>query len=108
MSLPPKMRSIFFHAGYATLALVAWIGVAAGLGFTQPVSAPLAVVGPTELAARAVAAAGGRLVSITAFGVTARSDRPDFVARLYGSGALLVVPAVEPGGCVTADPVSGR
>ena len=51
----------------------------------------VAVVAPGADAVRIVAAAGGNALTTTDTGVIAVSDDPEFVARLYRSGAWLVL-----------------
>lgn len=51
----------------------------------------VAVVAPSADAVRIVAAAGGNALTTTDTGVIAVSDDPEFVARLYRSGAWLVL-----------------
>jgi hypothetical protein len=51
----------------------------------------VAVVAPGEDALRIVAAAGGNALTQTDTGVIAVSNDPEFVARLYRSGAWLVL-----------------
>jgi hypothetical protein len=60
-------------------------------GDTVSVLAPGWTVGGSALLL--VIKAGGRLIAVHAGGaiVQARSDEPDFVARLYRAGALLVL-----------------
>ena len=51
----------------------------------------VAVVAPGADAVRIVAAAGGNALTTTDTGVIAVSNDPEFVARLYRSGAWLVL-----------------
>jgi hypothetical protein len=51
----------------------------------------VAVVAPGADAVRIVARAGGYALTTTDTGVIAVSNDPEFVARLYGSGAWLVL-----------------
>lgn len=70
------------------------------------VGQPVAVVYPPDAAARAladVAAAGAD--AVLGFGVipslvVARSDQPDFIAKLYQSGALVVLRAPAKADCL--------
>ena len=61
-------------------------------------ASPFAEAGTAE---RIVAAAGGSLVAGTRFGfaAVAESRRRDFVAALYGAGAVLVLDAGGAAGC---------
>ncbi|MDQ0473333.1 hypothetical protein [Labrys wisconsinensis] len=73
----------------------------------QPVLVFAAPSAGPSASARLVAAAGGTVLAPgpLADAALARSDAPDFAARLYAAGALLVVDAALAGPC-TATPRS--
>jgi hypothetical protein len=85
--------------GVACLVLGAWTAIAAMLPFVMPPGRSLAIVGPSAESLTAVAAAGGLILRADRLIVIARSDDPQFVRRLYASGALLVLDADDSGGC---------
>lgn len=87
----PLRRFLRFAAG-AALVLAAWTAILAGIAFTLPPGAPLAVFAPGHALETVAAARGsfegfGRSIAIT------RSAEPGLAQRLYGSGALLVIDA---------------
>jgi hypothetical protein len=85
-----------FHKA-APLALAAWFG---GLALLTPLAEPtrdVLVFGPTTTIAT-LPSAGASLVDVAAGWARVRREEPGFVARLYASGAWLVLPAFE-GGC---------
>ena len=90
--------------GMTSLALGAWTALAATLPFVTPPGRSLAIVGPSAHTLSAVVAAGGLILRADRLIVVARSDDPQFVRRLYASGALLVLDAEDIGGC-TGRPV---
>ncbi len=79
--------------------LAAWTALAAAMSFVAPPGTSLAVFGLPGHTLAAVVAADGRLIQIGNAVVIARSDAPDFIARLYAAGALLVLDARIAEGC---------
>ena len=79
--------------------LAAWTSIAAALALVMPPGRSIAVIGPAVDGVRAVVAAGGLILRADRLMVVARSDDPQFVRRLYGAGALLVLDAEDAGGC---------
>lgn len=92
--------SLLRWAGGAALALTLWAAVLIVLPFLGPSGRQVAVVGGRAEAFRIVAAAGGRIVEARGRTVLARSDRPDFVRRLYRAGAPLVLDGRIAAGCL--------
>jgi hypothetical protein len=87
----PLHRVLRFAAG-AALVLALWTMILAGIAFTLPPGAPLAVFAPGHALETVAGAQGsfegfGRSIAIT------RSAEPGFTPRLYASGALLVIDA---------------
>lgn len=87
----PLRRVLRFAAG-AILVLALWTMILAGIAFTLPPGAPLAVFAPGHALETVADAQGsfegfGRSIAIT------RSAEPGFTQRLYASGALLVIDA---------------
>ncbi|MGE0239362.1 MAG: hypothetical protein AB7F09_00430 [Parvibaculaceae bacterium] len=87
----PLRRGLRFALG-AALVLVLWTMVLAGLAFTLPPGAPLAVFAPGRALETVAAAHGsfegfGRSIAVT------RSTESGFAVRLYATGALLVIDA---------------
>lgn len=82
-------------AGLA-VALAAWFG---GMGALALALDPPAVIafGPERGLLAAVAAADTALLSVGAGFVTARTDRPGTVRRLYAGGAWFVWPVLKAG-----------
>lgn len=93
------------------LVVFGMIGLAiAGLRPSGQDREPIGIIvigGDAGTAARVVAAADGRLVASGGWlqAVIARSDDPDFVARLYRAGASLVFRADGAVGCAGALPI---
>ena len=85
-------------AGGAAI-LVAWLAIGAGIPFVAPPGRSYAVLGPPAGAVGIVTRAGGSLLSSNGLFTIARSPDPNFVWRLYGAGALLVLDAADAGGC---------
>lgn len=83
----------------AGLALAVWVaGVTAATLWYEP-TRDVVVIGPSRKDSMlALAGDVARIVDIPRIGAIARGQRPGFVARLYGSGAWLVLPA-RSGGC---------
>ncbi|MGE0007096.1 MAG: hypothetical protein AB7S92_16090 [Parvibaculaceae bacterium] len=84
-------RGLRFALG-AACVLVLWTAILAGLAFTLPPGAPLAVFAPGRALETVAAAHGsfegfGRSIAVT------RSTEPGFAVRLYATGALLVIDA---------------
>jgi hypothetical protein len=83
----------------AALVLAVWALIMVAMPFVGPSGRQVAVVGDTAQAFRIVAAAGGQVVEARQGAVLARSDRPDFVRRLYRAGAPLVIEGRIAAGC---------
>jgi hypothetical protein len=67
--------------------------------FVGPAGRQVAVVGDSGRAARAIAAAGGRIVERRRGAILARSDDPHFAWKLYRAGARLVLEGRIGAGC---------
>ena len=95
------IRMTALRRGLAAGALVAagWLAVVLALTFVSPAGRAMAIVGDPAQAFAAVRAANGRVLQASRYVTIARSDEPDFVARLYAAGALLVLDAEQAGGC---------
>lgn len=91
-----KLRRI---AGAVALVACGWLAVVVALTFGSAPGKSMAIIGPQAQALAAVIEANGRILSSNEYVTIARSDEPDFVARLYASGALLVLDAEQAGGC---------
>ena len=81
------------------LVVTGWLAVVLTLTFFSPAGRAMAIVGDPAQAFDAVARANGRVLSAGRYVTIARSDEPDFVARLYAAGALMVLDAEQAGGC---------
>ena len=81
------------------LVVAGWLAVIAALTFVSPAGRAMAIVGDPAQAFALVSQANGRVLSAGRYVTIARSDEPDFVARLYAAGALLVLDAEQAGGC---------
>jgi len=86
-------------AGAIVLVVCGWFAVVIALTFGSAPGKSMAIIGPQAEALAAVIEANGRIVSASDYVTIARSDEPDFVARLYAAGALLVLDAEQAGGC---------
>ncbi len=85
-------RRVLRFAMAAAVVLASWTGILAGLAFTLPPGAPLAVFAPGHALETVAEARGsfegfGRSVAIT------RSTESGLARRLYAAGALLVIDA---------------
>jgi hypothetical protein len=85
--------------GAAGLVIVGWLAVVVALTFGSAPGKSMAIVGPPLQALAVVAKANGRIIASNDYFTLARSDDFGFVARLYASGALLVLDAEQAGGC---------
>lgn len=94
-------RMTALRRGLAAGALVVagWLAVVLTLTFFSPAGRAMAIVGDPAQAFDAVSRANGRVLSAGRYVTIARSDEPDFVARLYAAGALMVLDAEQAGGC---------
>ncbi|SIO17228.1 hypothetical protein [Vannielia litorea] len=77
---------------WAPVILVAWVAVMA-LVMRFSDAAPAAVVMLPSRAFLAALPPDAAILRQTAATITLKSDTPDFAARLYRAGALLVLPA---------------
>jgi hypothetical protein len=89
------MSTITRPALCAALALAGWAAVMLAMPFFGPPGRPVAVVGDSSAAIRAISRAGGEIVEVRRGAVIARADP----AALYRAGAWLVVEARLAGGC---------
>ena len=85
--------------GAAVLVVAGWLAVVLTLTFFSPAGRAMAIVGDPAQVFDAVGKANGRVLSASRYVTIARSDEPDFVARLYAAGAVLVLDAEQAGGC---------
>lgn len=82
------------------LVVAAWLAMAAAAAvFFTPAGNSVAVLAPLTGGVSAVVAAGGMPLGQKGWFVFARSAEPDFVRRLYGAGAIMVIDAESTGGC---------
>ena len=86
-------------AGAIALVVAGWLVTVVALTFGSAPGKSMAVIGPPSQALAAVARANGRIIASNDYFTIARSDDTGFVARLYASGALLVLDAEQAGGC---------
>jgi hypothetical protein len=93
-------------ASAIALVIVGWLGVVVALTFGSAPGKSMAIVGPQSQALAAIARANGRILASNDYVTIARSDDAGFVARLYASGALLVLDAEQAGGCSGLPPAS--
>lgn len=84
--------------GRAALVLLAWAAVMAAMPFVGPAGRTVAVVGRDAPAV--IVEAGGYMIEMRKGIVLARSDQPGFAARLYASGAPLVLEGRIAAGCL--------
>lgn len=95
MSSVAGLATVAANGAVVALVLGATILLPTGKG-------PVAVLGEPVAIVRAVADAGGALLSVErSWLVIATSDSPDFVNRLYATGAIMVVDARITGFCRT-------
>jgi hypothetical protein len=86
------LRRLLRFAGGASVVLAAWTAILAGLAFTLPPGAPLAVFAPGH-ALETVAAARGSFEGLGRSIAVTRSPESGLTQRLYQAGALLVIDA---------------
>ena len=86
-------------AGAFALVACGWLAMVIALSFGSAPGKSMAIIGPSAEAFAIVASANGRVLAASNYVTFARSDDSDFVARLYASGALLVLDAEQAGGC---------
>jgi hypothetical protein len=91
-------------AGAVALVMVGWLMVIVALTFGSAPGKSMAVIGPPSTSLAAIAKADGRVLASNDYFTLTRSDDSDFVARLYSSGALLVLDAEQAGGCTGLSP----
>jgi hypothetical protein len=84
---------------WAGLVVVGWLSFAAGSAAFAPPGRSFALIGPSDRALGAIAAAGGHIVQTGNFVTIAQADDAGFVRRLYANGAWFVVDADGAGGC---------
>lgn len=102
------IRRVIKYFGWALAVLVAWTGVIAGLTFFSEPGSSVAIFTAPGRAADTAVRAGGSLEDFSSMIAITRSRQPDFVARLYGAGAFLVVDARVVSGCRAAFTKSKR
>jgi hypothetical protein len=90
--------------GTIILVVASWLVIVVALTFGSAPGKSMAVVGPQSHALAAIAKANGRIIASNDYFTLARSDESGFVARLYASGALLVLDAEQAGGCTGLSP----
>jgi hypothetical protein len=91
-------------AGAIALVIGGWLTVVVALTFGSAPGKSMAVIGPPSQTLTAIARANGRVLASNDYFTIARSDDAGFVARLYASGALLVLDAEQAGGCTGLPP----
>src|SRR6478752_743917 len=98
---PDQSRLRPFHriAGAIGLVVGGWLVVMIALTFGSAPGKSMAIIGRPAQALAVIAKANGRVLAARDYVTFARSDDPDFVARLYAAGALLVLDAEQAGGC---------
>jgi len=94
-----RLRPFCRIAGAIGLVVGGWLVVMIALTFGSAPGKSMAVIGPPAQALAVVVRANGRILASNDYITIARSDDPDFVARLYAAGALLVLDAEQAGGC---------
>jgi hypothetical protein len=94
-----RLRRLRRIAGAIVLVLSGWLVVMIALTFGSASGKSMAIIGPPARALAVIAKANGRVLAASNYVTFARSDDPDFVARLYAAGALLVLDAEQAGGC---------
>ena len=87
----------------AALVVCGWLALMVALTFMGP-QRTIAVLGPQARSIAAIVEANGRILTAYDYVTIARSDEPDFVARLYSAGAWLVLDADQAGGCTGLPP----
>ena len=93
------LRPLRRIAGAIALVACGWLAVVIALTFGSAPGKSMAIIGPPAQALAIIARANGRVLAASSYVTLARSDDSDFVARLYASGALLVLDAEQAGGC---------
>jgi hypothetical protein len=91
--LAAMLRKPLKFLAMLTGVIAAWVGILASLAFTAGPGNALAFVAWPGTEVAIVDRAGGSYERLGGFATLTRSAEPGFVARLYGSGALLVVDA---------------
>ncbi|MGH8429263.1 MAG: hypothetical protein ACREUF_02565 [Solimonas sp.] len=86
------VRRVLRFAAGAAVVLALWTAILAGLAFTLPPGAPLAVFAPGH-ALEAVAEARGSFAGFGRSIAITRSTETGLAPRLYAAGALLVIDA---------------
>lgn len=83
----------------AGCALSLWLlGVALATWWFEPTRDVVVFAPARQTSLKTLSSGDARIVDIPRLGVVARGLQPGFVARLYGAGAWLVLPA-RAGGC---------
>jgi hypothetical protein len=93
------LRPLVRIAGAIILVVAGWFAVVVALTFASAPGKSMAIVGPQAQALAAVVKSNGHILASNSYVTIARSDRAGFVARLYASGALLVLDAEQAAGC---------
>src|SRR5262249_46336713 len=86
-------------AGGAALVVCGWLALVIALTFAAGPDKSIAIIGPQAQAIATVVKAKGHILVAYDYVTIARSNEAGFVARLYASGALLVLDADQAGGC---------
>jgi hypothetical protein len=92
-------RRILRFVGRAAAVLACWAIFLLVMPFVGPSGRDVAVIGDREHAIRAIAAAGGQIVSLRGRVTLARSSHAGFAAALYRRGAPLVLEGRIGAGC---------
>lgn len=93
----PRRLAKFIAAAVAVLAV--WVVILAGMAFFSAPGSSVAIFTAPGQAAQTAVAAGGSLEEFSSMVAITRSDDPQFVSRLYGAGAFLVIDARVLAGC---------
>jgi len=88
-----RLRKILVFIGLLACVLLAWVAILAALAFTTKPGDALAFITWPGHEMAVVAATGGSYEPLGGVATLTRSDDSDFVRRLYGAGALLVIDA---------------
>ena len=94
-----RLRTFRQIAGAIALVVSGWLVVMIALTFGSAPGKSMAIIGPPAQALAVIAKANGRVLAARDYVTFARSDDPDFVARLSAAGARLVLDAEQAGGC---------
>jgi hypothetical protein len=88
-----RVRKILVFIGLLFCVMAAWVAILAALAFTTKPGDALAFITWPGHEMAVVATTGGSYEPLGGIATLTRSGDPDFVRRLYGAGALLVIDA---------------